>query len=86
MVGGVTAKIGVVGEGEGGGAGGGGGGVTGGARQDSYDDASLEAPDELWGKDKEQKEEHHEGQVRWWCWLCFRWWLLYPDESLVLLR
>ncbi|CAM9254093.1 unnamed protein product, partial [Scytosiphon promiscuus] len=30
--------------------------------QDSGDDASLEAPDELWGKDEEQKEEHHEGQ------------------------
>lgn len=45
-------------------AGGGSGtGTTGGARQDSGDDGSLEDPDELWGKDKEQKEEHHEGQV-----------------------
>lgn len=40
-------------------------GTTGGARQDSGDDGSLEDPDELWGKDKEQKEEHHEGQVCW---------------------
>lgn len=31
--------------------------------QESGDDGSLEDPDELWGKDKEQKEEHHEGQV-----------------------
>ncbi len=50
----------------GGGGGSGTGGATGGAapgRQDSGDDGSLEDPDELWGKDKEQKEEHHEGEV-----------------------
>lgn len=30
----------------------------------SGDDGDLEDPgDELWGKDAEQKEEHHEGQV-----------------------
>eukprot|EP00752_Nemacystus_decipiens_P007045 g6318.t1 len=40
----------------------GGSGTTGGTRQDSGDDGSLEDPDELWGKDKEQKEEHHEGE------------------------
>lgn len=67
-VGGLTANnIGGLGEGAGGAAGGGSGGTTGGQRQDSYDDASQEAPDELWGKDKEQKEEHHEGQVWRWC-------------------
>ncbi|CAB1115055.1 unnamed protein product [Ectocarpus sp. CCAP 1310/34] len=39
-----------------------GGSVTTGARQDSGDDGSLQDPDELWGKDEEQKKEHHDGE------------------------
>ena len=55
----------------------GGSGTTGGARQDSGDDGSLEDPDELWGKDKEQKEEHHEGEVRLEWWAACAWYLPY---------
>ena len=65
---GVSNKIAALGASEGAVAPTGGSGTAGGARQDSGDDGSLEDPDELWGKDKEQKEEHHEGEVsrKWW--------------------
>lgn len=45
-------------------AGAGGGDRAGAVQGESADDGSGEEEDALWGKDQEQKLEHHEGQVR----------------------
>lgn len=53
-----------------------GGDRAGAVQGESADDGSGEEVDALWGKDQEQKLEHHEGQVRiptvrcFWCVAC----------------